>query len=333
MLNATLSSLSKSIFLIFLMCALSMNNWAQDSTRLLVYQNHVSKMDEIMSKDGGSLEHLKVIYDQLKEIYEKEELLSESGSLETLTDRYNTYELRERARYIDIMNKNYELKKALVSLEVIEKKFPKEQLVNDLATATREKASKTLYKNLKESRTSYTIEPSLSLFSIGKPLREFTFFQSPGINLMFGLGAYKIFNVHESYRRGFKKYYKYSQIGLKIDYFNGDGESMDENVKLNYLNSQISFMFNRSFGLDLGYVAIINSTLPADKGLFSANICAELPLDFIGLGLNARVLSDFSNVYHIQYGLSLKYIFKLGGSLKPQDTKSINTAIDNINIK
>ena len=333
MLNAKISSLSKSIFLFFSIFTFSMSNWAQDSTKLEIYQNHVSRMDEIMSKDGGSLEHLKVIYNQLKEIYEKEELLIESDSLEALTDRYNTYELRERARYIDIMNQNYELKKALISLEVIEKKFPEEQLVKDLATATREKASKTLHKNLKESRTSYTIEPSLSLFSIGKPLREFSFFQSPGMNLMYGLGAYKIFNVHESYRRGFKKSYKYSQIGLKIDYFNGEGESINENVRLNYINTQISFMINRSLGLDLGYAALLNTTLPTDKGLFSANLCAELPLDFISLGLNARVLSDFSEVHHIQYGLSLKYIFKLGGSPKPQDTKSINSAIENIDIK
>ena len=150
---------------------------------------------------------------------------------------------------------------------------------------------------------------------------------------MYGLGAYKIFNVHESYRRGFKKSYKYSQIGLKIDYFNGEGETINENVRLNYINTQISFMVNRSLGLDMGYAAVLNTTLPTDKGLFSANLCAELPLGFIGLGLNARVLSDFSNVYHIQYGLSLKYIFKLGGAPTPEDTKYINSAIESINIR
>lgn len=328
-----MSSRSKIIVFLISIFVLSMNTMAQDSARVELYHTTIARMDKIMSKDGGSLEHLKVIYDQLKEIYEKEELLSESGSLEALTDRYNTYELRERACYIDIMNQNYELKKALVSLEVIEKKFPKEQLVKDLATDTRDKASKTLHKNLKESRTSYTIEPSLSLFSIGKPLREFTFFQSPGINVMYGLGAYKIFNVHESYRRGFKKTFKYSQIGIKVDYFNGEGESINENVRLNYVNAQISYIVNRSLGLDLGYAAVLNTTLPTDKGLFSANLCAEFPMDFLSLGLNARVLSDFSDVYHIQYGLSLKYIFKLGGALTPEDTKSINTAIENIDIK
>jgi hypothetical protein len=92
-------------------------------------------------------------------------------------------------------------------------------------------------------------------------------------------------------------------------------------------------MVNRSLGLDLGYAAVLNTTLPTDKGLFSANLCAEIPIDFISLGLNARVLSDFSDVYHIQYGLSLKYIFKMGGAPTPEDTKSIYRAIENIDIK
>jgi hypothetical protein len=310
-----------------------MNASAQDSTRVELYYTTIARMDKIMSKHGGSLEHLTVIYRQAEEIYKKEELLKASPTFEVLTNRYNTYVFEERVRYIEMMNRTYELEKGLVSLAIFEQEFPEKQVVKDLAVATRDKASKTLHKNLKESRTSYTIEPSLSLFTIGKPLEEFTFFQSPGVNLMYGLGAYKIFNVHESYRRGFKKSYKYSQIGLKVDYFNGEGESINQNVRLNYVNAQISYIVNRSLGIDLGYAMVMNTTLPTDKGLFSANLCAEFPMDFISLGLNARVLSDFRDVYHIQYGLSLKYIFKMGGATTPEDTKSINTAIENIDIK
>jgi hypothetical protein len=290
-------------------------------------------MDKIMSKHGGSLEHLRVIYRQVEEIYEKEELLEGSQSFTALTDRYNAYEFDERVRYIQIMNRTHELEKGLVSMVILEQEFMNDSIVKDLAAATRDNASKTLHKNLKESRTSFTIEPSLSVFTVGKPLEEFTFFQSPGINLMYGLGLYKVFNVNESYRRGFKKTFKYSQIGLKVDYFNGEGESVNENVRLNYVNPQISYIINRSIGLDLGYAVLLNTTLPVDKGLFSANLCAEFPMDFLSLGLNARVLSNFSDVYHIQYGLSLKYIFKLGGALTPQDIESVNTAIENIDIK
>ena len=135
---------------------------------------------------------------------------------------------------------------------------------------------------------------------------------------MYGLGLYKVFNVHESYRRGFKKKFAYSQIGLKFDYFNGSGQSINEEVTLGYINPQVSFIANRSLGLDVGYALIQKTTLPVEKGLCSFNLNAEFPIDFLSLGLNARVLTDFSDVNHIQYGLSLKYIFKLGNQLNQQ---------------
>ena len=162
---------------------------------------------------------------------------------------------------------------------------------------------------------------------------EFTFFQSPGVNLMYGLGLYKVFNVHESYRRGFKKKFAYSQIGLKLDYFNGTGQSINEEVTLGYINPQVSFIANRSLGLDIGYALIQKTTLPVEKGLCSFNLYAEFPVDFLSLGLNARVLTDFNEVNHIQYGLSLKYIFKLGNKLNQADLDGIQKSIETISIK
>ena len=285
-----------------------------------------------MSKQGGNLDYLESLYRQIEDIYE-EELINESPTFEALTSRYKAYTYSELIQSIQTMNRNHELEKALTCLTRIEKEFKDVSVVQELSIETREKASKTLLRNLKESRTSFTLEPSISLFTIGKPLEEFTFFKSPGINLMYGLAAYKVYNNHESKRKGFKKSYDYSQIGLKVDFFNGEGESMNQNIRLNYVNTQISCLINRRLGLDLGYAALLNVTLPENKGLFSANLCAELPLDFLSLGLNARVLSDFSNLHQIQYGISLKYIFKMGGTLTNEDYKSINTMIENIDIQ
>ena len=231
------------------------------------------------------------------------------------------------------MNKMHEIERALVSLAILEQEFPDDKQVKDLSKVTKEATTERLKKNLKESKTSFTIEPSLSVFTIGKPLEEFTFFQSPGVNLMYGIGLYKVFNVHESYRRGFKKKFAYSQIGLKLDYFNGKGESINEEVTLGYINPQVSFIANRSLGLDIGYALIQKTTLPVDKGLCSFNLNAEFPIDFLSLGLNARVLTDFNEVNHIQYGLSLKYIFKLGNQLNQADLDSIQKSIETISIK
>ena len=99
------------------------------------------------------------------------------------------------------------------------------------------------------------------------------------------------------------------------------------------MNPQISFIANRSLGLDVGYALIMNTTLPVEKGLCSFNLNTEFPIDFMSLGLNARVLTDFGNVNHIQYGLSLKYIFKLGNKLSPADLDGIQKSIETISIK
>ena len=285
-------------------------------------------MDKIMSKTGGSLEHLKVIHRQLKESAEVNQ--SEYNSMKK---RYDEYIFNERILYIGEMNKMHEIERALVSLAILEQEFPDDKQVKDLSKVTKEATTERLKKNLKESKTSFTIEPSLSVFTIGKPLEEFTFFQSPGVNLMYGLGLYKVFNVHESYRRGFKKKFAYSQIGLKLDYFNGKGESINEEVTLGYINPQVSFIANRSLGLDIGYALIQKTTLPVDKGLCSFNLNAEFPIEFLSLGLNARVLTDFNEVNHIQYGLSLKYIFKLGNTLGQEDLEGIQKSIETISIK
>ncbi|MDB3905568.1 hypothetical protein N9335_03740 [Crocinitomicaceae bacterium] len=307
---------------------MSSTAWSQDSLKIKQFNTNVIRMDKIMSKTGGSLEHLTVIYRQLKESADVNQ-----SAFDAMDKKYDKYVFNERILYIGEMNKTHELERALVSLAILEQEFPDNKQVKDLSVITKEVTTERLEKNLKESKTSFTIEPSLSVFTIGKPLEQFTFFQSPGVSLMPGLGLYKVFNVHESYRRGFKKKFVYSQIGLKFDYFKGTGQSISEEVTLEYFNPQVSFIANRSLGLDVGYALIMNTSLPVEKGLCSFNLNAEFPIDFLSLGINARVLTDFNELNHIQYGLSLKYIFKLGNKLNQADLDGIQKSIETISIK
>ena len=318
----------KSLFFYLVIVLLSSTAWSQDSLKIKQFNANIIRMDKIMSKTGGSLEHLTVIHRQLNESADVN-----PSAFNSMDKRYDQYVFNERILYIGEMNKTHELERALVSLAILEQEFPDNKQVKDLGVGTKLITTERLIKNLKESKTSFTIEPSLSVFTIGKPLEEFTFFQSPGVNLMYGLGVYKVFNVHESYRRGFKKKFAYSQIGLKFDYFNGAGQSINEEVTLGYINPQVSFIANRSLGLDVGYALIQKTTLPVEKGLCSFNLNAEFPIDFLSLGLNARVLTDFSDVNHIQYGLSLKYIFKFGNQLNQADLDGIQKSIETISIK
>ena len=300
--------------------------WSQDSLRIKQFENNVIRMNNMMSESGSSLEHLKVIFRQLKENSDIDE-----NAFASMTQKYDDYVFNERILYIEEMNKTHELERALVSLAILQQEYPQNKRVKELGVITKQTTTERLKKNLKESKTAFTIEPYISIFTLGKPLNEFAFFKFPGLNLMYGVGIFKTFNVHEASRNAFKKRYTYSQIGIKFDFFSGESES--ENIALEYMNPQISFLFNRSIGFDLGYALISNSTLPVDNGLVSFNISKEFAFDFLSAGINARVLSDFAEVNQIQYGLSLKYTFKLGNKLTQSDLDGIQKSIETISLK
>ena len=300
--------------------------WSQDSLRIKQFENNVIRMNNMMSESGSSLEHLKVIFRQLKENSHIDE-----NAFASMTQKYDDYVFNERILYIEEMNKTHELERALVSLAILQQEYPENKRVKELGVITKQTTTERLKKNLKESKTAFTIEPYISIFTLGKPLNEFAFFKFPGVNLMYGVGIFKTFNVHEASRNAFKKRYTYSQIGIKFDFFSGESES--ENIALEYMNPQISFLFNRSIGFDLGYALISNSTLPVDNGLVSFNISKEFAFDFLSAGINARVLSDFAEVNQIQYGLSLKYTFKLGNKLTQSDLDGIQKSIETISLK
>ena len=311
------------VVFVFLACSLA---WTQDSLRIKQFENNVIRMNNMMSESGSSLEHLKVIFRQLKENSDIDENVFAS-----MTQKYDDYVFNERILYIEEMNKTNELERALVSLAILQQEYPENKRVKELGVLTKQTTTERLKKNLKESKTGFTIEPYISIFTLGKPLNEFAFFKFPGVNLMYGIGIFKTFNVHEASRNAFKKRYTYSQIGIKFDFFSGESES--ENIALEYMNPQISFLFNRSIGFDLGYALISNSTLPVDNGLVSFNISKEFAFDFLSAGINARVLSDFAEVNQIQYGLSLKYTFKLGNKLTQSDLDGIQKSIETISLK
>ena len=151
--------------------------------------------------------------------------------------------------------------------------------------------------------------------------------------MLYGLGLYKTFGVYEKYNKGFNKKFNYSQVGIKVDYFHGKDSVGTEEFMLNYICPQLSLVLNRSIGIDLGYTAMLNTSLPTEKGFFTTNLSINFPIRFMSIGANARFMSDFDQVYHIQYGLSLKYMLKLGKKADQSEIDAINTSIEELNIK
>ena len=287
---------------------------AQDSLRLEKFNALALRVQKMMGKKGNSLEHLTVIHRKLSEYADVNPSI-----FKEISDQRVSYNLSERIRYVNNQTKTFNLQQALVAMAILEKENMDNPEVQELKKKTNTKARKVLLKNITEKRVNYTIEPGISYYTLGKPPSEFAFFSSPGTDFMFSLAGYKTFNLRPSKKVGSKQNYIYSQAGLKVDYFYG------------MLIPQLSTMFTQTSGIDFGYALNLGGK-QTEVDFYSINIAAYYPMDFLSIGLNARILSDFSDNHFLHYGVSLKYNMKLGPKVTEQERNKIKNDVKNINI-
>ena len=300
--------------------ALFLNNTvvAQDSLRTEKFNELASCVQKMMRQKGNSLEHLTVVHRQLSDYSDiNPELFKE------LSNKRLRYNLKERIRYIEMRSRGYNLKQSLVSMAILENEKPDNLEVQKLSIRTKRKAHNALHKNITDSRVKYIIEPSISYYTWGKNPSEFAFFDAPGMDVMFSLAGYKTFKLRPSKKIGKRQYYTYSQAGLKIDYFNG------------MLMPQLSALFTQTSGIDIGYAFNFSNPqeeVPEGTNFYTINIAGYYPINQVSIGLNARILSDFSNSHFLHYGITLKYNLKLGKKATSEELNKIKSDIQNINM-
>ena len=152
-------------FKIAFVAALFFNNAliAQDSLKLEKFNEIASRVKKMMRKKGNSLEHLTVVHRQLSEYADVN-----PEEFKKISEKRIKYNLKERVRYIKMRSRTYNLQQAHVSIAILENE--KHCLkVQKLSTKTKTKAHGALLKNITESRTKYTIEPSISYFTWSIP--------------------------------------------------------------------------------------------------------------------------------------------------------------------
>lgn len=291
---------------------------AQDSLRTEKFNQLASRVEKMIRSKGNSLEHLTLVHHQLSEYADVN-----PEEFKKISDKRLRYNLKERIRYIEMRSRGYNLQQALMSMTILENEKPDNAEVQKLSIKTKKKAHKALLKNITDSRIGYTIEPSVSYYTWGKNPSEFAFFDSPGMDVMFSLAGYKTFKLRPSKEIGKRQYYTYSQAGLKIDYFNG------------MLMPQLSALFTQTSGIDIGYAFNFSNPqeeVPEGTNFYTINIAAYYPINEVSIGLNARLLSDFSESHFLHYGITLKYNLKLGKKATSEELNKIKLDIQNINM-
>ena len=162
-----------------------------------------------------------------------------------------------------------------------------------------------------------SIEPAISFST---PQRNTSSLYSYNINPMLSLGIYGRYK-RRMVGSGSNLRYKYSQIGVKVDYLH-NGISMrtssgfrEHDVydkQSSYVNLQLSWIANKFFEVDLGMIPVIDDqNFFYNKAIFNGTIGVYLPIKKFRLGCYGRVLTDFDQGLSGQYGVSLKYdLFK-----------------------
>ena len=139
-----------------------------------------------------------------------------------------------------------------------------------------------------------SIEPALSFST---PQKKTSSLYSYNINPMLSLGIYG------RYKRrlvGSRSKYKYSQIGVKVDYLH-NGISMRTSSgfrehddvydkQSSYVNLQLSWIANKFFEVDLGMIPVIDDqNFFYTKPIFNSTVGVYLPIKKFRLGCYGRV--------------------------------------------
>ena len=97
---------------------------------------------------------------------------------------------------------------------------------------------------------------------------------------------------------------------------------------------QLSALFTQTSGIDIGYAFNFSnpqSNVPAIN-FYTINIAGYYPINQVSVGLNARLLSDFSDHHFLHYGITCKYNLKIGKKITDEERNKIKSDIQNINI-
>lgn len=169
------------------------------------------------------------------------------------------------------------------------------------------------HKNLMIHQKSswFSLEPSLSCFTQERLLNDITeTTEISNLNPVYGLGFYVKFNKKKKENSGRIARYSFSQIGLKLDYRDNGYILLKDSAYVAvdpYINSQISFLYRKTLGLDAGVLQYVNS-LGNVKTNYSLTASFFIPIRFVSLGAHARIISDLtSNQPSVQFGASLKF--------------------------
>lgn len=277
--------------------------------------------EKILSYKTVSGEQLKSNLTQLK-VMKDIDIDRYTKIKEAAEERLIDYDLKILRSYV--YNKNFT--KALSEIPNVKLAYEKSRKIEAFEKEMDKKIYHHFKQNILKQRPNlYSIESSLSVMS---PPSDIDFLDSNyyNLNLMYSLGVYRRLGIKQKVNRnGFK----YTTLGVKLDYLSTEqtfnpNDTTIYNRNNSFINPQLSLGLRNALYIDLGYLAYDKFFEPS---LYTGSIGLFIPLGNLGIGINAKYLTDFSQTQMIMGGASIKLNFGIKKKFNSSDKMEIQTSI------
>jgi len=186
------------------------------------------------------------------------------------------------------------------------------------------------HKNLmiQQKPSWFSLEPSLSFYTQERLINDFT--EISNLNPVYGLGLYVKYKNKKKENSGRIARFSFSQIGIKLDYRDNSYSVLRDSAytAVNpYLNSQISFLYRKTLGIDAGVLQYMNTTGNV-KTNCSLTASFFIPIRFVSLGAHARIISDLTSTQPtVQLGASVKFNIGIYKPYSLRDKEEIKSQV------
>jgi hypothetical protein len=296
---AKIDSMNKKCFTFLLFLVLNFSVFSQTNR----FYEISDKIENLLKYKEKSPSQLRSLLSELKN-----NSSSNESAYKQVQKRVNEYLLPIEIKLArsDVYNKKY--KDAVVKMRELKVNYPYERNIERLEGYIDRKIYSYHKRNMMNQKSSwFTLEPSISMYTSEVRIGDFQGVSN--LNPTYGLGMYVKFNKRKKYSSSSKPNFAFSQIGVKLDYRDTTYTLMRDTsfISMNpYINYQLSFLYRKTLGLDAGLVSYISNSANI-KNNYSLTGSFYIPMKFLSLGINARMITDFK---------SSKPLFQLGGTLK-----------------
>ena len=227
----------------------------------------------------------------------------------------------------DVYNKNY--KNAVNRLNAIKFNYAYDKNIEKLEGYLDRKLFTLKKRTLLNTKPNwFSLEPSISLYSFEVPLKSISTLNN--LNPTYGLGMYVRLNSTEKSAVNGKSIFRYSQLGAKLEYRDPNYIFLKDTSISSispYFNSQISFIFKKTLGLDVGVISY-SKVIGDFSKFYSFTGSVYIPIRLISIGVNARVITDFMSTNLLfQLGSTIKFNFGIYKSFTARDKEEIRSQI------